>query len=153
MEYKRDIDGAGLGDPDDGHDSKRVRLPLMDDLSQFSSQYWGQAVGDAGRSTELQWMQPNDEHLLPNIDQLPEPDADFGQIFASSIDEQQSMNWSVTNDSPHQSSIVDPSPTPATEESKAYVGDRGSEAREVNACFGVVRILQGHAGIPDSDRR
>lgn len=138
MEYKRDFDGAGLGDHDDGHDPKRLCLPPPDDSGQYSSQYWDQ-VGD-GQSTELAWM--NDEFLPPNLDQLQEFDADSEQTFTPFIDSQQLMDWSVTIDSTRQSSLVVPSPTPATEETKACEEDQGSEAKEVDTCFGVVGFLQ-----------
>jgi hypothetical protein len=142
MEYKRDIDGAGLSDHADGRDAKRACLPPLGDFIQLPSQYWDQAVGGADQSTELAWMQPNGEYLPPNFGQLPEPDAELEQIFASCIDEQQLTDGSTTIDCTRQASLVVPSPTPATEESKACEEDQGSGAKEVDRCFGMVSFSQ-----------
>lgn len=144
MEYKRDFDGAGLGDHDDGHDAKRVCLPPPDAadhfFDHFSSHDREWAVDDAHRTPEHAWIQPDDKFLPSNLD--PERDTDFEQIVTPSIDPQQMTDWSVTIDSTRQSSLVVPSPTLATEETEACEEDQGSEVKEVDTCFGVVGFLQ-----------
>lgn len=128
MEHKRDIDGAGISDPDDGHDTKRVCLPPLEGFDQFSSQYWDQASGDTPQSTGFSWMQPNDQFLPSdldsftfeeeiNLEQLLACDIDFEQISASSINPQQLTDSSVTINSTPRSPLVIPSPPPIIEDS------------------------------------
>lgn len=152
MEHKRAIDSAGLSGLDDGHDPKRICLPPLDEIGRYSSQYWDQTVGDAYQSMGYAWMQPNDEFIPSNVDdfsleedmnldQLPERDVNFNQIFESGIEPQQLTDYSVTSDCTPQLPLVAPSPPSVAEEHTVYKEDRGSEVKEVDTCFGAVRFL------------
>lgn len=161
MEHKRDIDGAALSDHNDSQDHKRVCLSpprgYGQYTSQFSSQYGDQVVRDAYQATD-EYPPSNLDDLTfgdeMNLDQLPQYDVDFEQMFASTnVNPQPLTDCSVTVNFTPQPSVV-PSPTPIAVEKPAYKEDRHSEAEEVNTCFGAVRfcfeltqwivILKGH---------